>query len=379
MDFNYTEDQEMFVKLAKDFGVKKLLPTVTERDHKHEYDEALIEEMLGMGLAGTYFPEEFGGAGADVLSYIMTVEELAKYDAGVSITLSADVSLCANPIWQFGNEEQKKKYLTPLCEGTKLGAFGLTEPNAGTDASGQQTVAVKEGDHYVLNGSKIFITNGGAADIYVVFAMTDKTQGNKGISAFILEKGMEGFTFGKKEDKLGIHTSQTMELVFQDVKVPAENLLGEEGKGFKIAMMTLDGGRIGVAAQALGIAEAALEDAIKYSKERVQFGKPLCKFQAISFKLADMATKIEAARLLVYKAAMKKQEGKPFSVDAAMAKMYASDIAMEVTVDAVQIFGGYGYSEEYPVARHMRDAKITQIYEGTNEVQRMVTSGALLR
>ena len=379
MDFNYTEDQEMFVKLAKDFGVKKLLPTVTERDHKHEYDEALIEEMLGMGLAGTYFPEEFGGAGADVLSYIMTVEELAKYDAGVSITLSADVSLCANPIWQFGNEEQKKKYLTPLCEGTKLGAFGLTEPNAGTDASGQQTVAVKEGDHYVLNGSKIFITNGGAADIYVVFAMTDKTQGNKGISAFILEKGMEGFTFGKKEDKLGIHTSQTMELVFQDVKVPAENLLGEEGKGFKIAMMSLDGGRIGVAAQALGIAEAALEDAIKYSKERVQFGKPLCKFQAISFKLADMATKIEAARLLVYKAAMKKQEGKPFSVDAAMAKMYASDIAMEVTVDAVQIFGGYGYSEEYPVARHMRDAKITQIYEGTNEVQRMVTSGALLR
>ncbi|ERT60939.1 acyl-CoA dehydrogenase, partial [Megasphaera vaginalis (ex Srinivasan et al. 2021)] len=379
MDFNCTEDQEMFVKLAKDFGVKKLLPTVTERDHKHEYDEALVEEMLGMGLAGTYFPEEFGGAGADVLSYIMTVEELAKYDAGVSITLSATVSLCANPIWQFGNEEQKKKYLTPLCEGTKLGAFGLTEPNAGTDASGQQTVAVKEGDYYVLNGSKIFITNGGAADIYIVFAMTDKTQGNKGISAFILEKGMEGFTFGKKEDKMGINTSQTMELVFQDVKVPAENLLGEEGKGFKIAMMTLDGGRIGVAAQALGIAEAALEDAIKYSKERVQFGKPLCKFQAISFKLADMATKIEAARLLVYKAAMKKQEGKPFSVDAAMAKMYASDIAMEVTVDAVQIFGGYGYSEEYPVARHMRDAKITQIYEGTNEVQRMVTSGALLR
>lgn len=379
MDFNYTEDQEMFVKLAKDFGVKKLLPTVTERDHKHEYDEALIEEMLGMGLAGTYFPEEFGGAGADVLSYIMTVEELAKYDAGVSITLSADVSLCANPIYEYGTDAQKEKYLKPLCEGTMLGAFALTEPNAGTDAAGQQTVAAKEGDHYILNGSKIFITNGGAADVYIVFAMTDKSQGTKGISAFILEKGMEGFTFGKKEDKMGINTSQTMELVFQNVKVPAENLLGQEGKGFKIAMMTLDGGRIGVAAQALGIAEAALADAVEYSKQRAQFGKPICKFQSISFMLADMATKIEAARHLVYKAAMKKQEGKPYSVDAAMAKMFASDIAMEVTTMAVQIFGGYGYSEEYPVARHMRDAKITQIYEGTNEVQRMVVSGAILR
>ncbi|MCI1822915.1 MAG: acyl-CoA dehydrogenase [Megasphaera sp.] len=379
MDFNMTEDQQMFVKLAKDFGEKRLAPTITERDHQGIFDEAIIKEMLEMGLGGTYFPEEYGGAGADVLSYIMTVEELAKYDAGVSITLSGTVSLCANPIFEYGTEEQKKKFLTPLCEGTKLGAFGLTEPNAGTDASGQQTVAVKEGDHYILNGSKIFITNAGAADIYIVFAMTDKSQGNHGITAFILEKGMEGFTFGKKEDKLGIHTSQTMELVFQNVKVPAENMLGQEGKGFKIAMQTLDGGRIGVAAQALGIAEAALKDAVEYSKQRVQFGKPICKFQAISFKLADMAMKIEAARNLVYKAAMKKQEKKPYSVDAAMAKCYASDVAMEVAVDAVQIFGGYGYSEEYPVARHLRDAKITQIYEGTNEVQRMVTSGALLR
>ncbi|MGE1063404.1 acyl-CoA dehydrogenase [Megasphaera paucivorans] len=379
MDFNMTEDQQMFVKLAKDFGEKRLAPTITERDHHGIFDEAIVKEMLEMGLGGTYFPEEYGGAGADVLSYIMTVEELAKYDAGVSITLSGTVSLCANPIFEYGTEEQKKKFLTPLCEGTKLGAFGLTEPNAGTDASGQQTVAVKEGDHYILNGSKIFITNAGAADIYIVFAMTDKSQGNHGITAFILEKGMEGFTFGKKEDKLGIHTSQTMELVFQNVKVPVENMLGQEGKGFKIAMQTLDGGRIGVAAQALGIAEAALKDAVEYSKQRVQFGKPICKFQAISFKLADMAMKIEAARNLVYKAAMKKQEKKPYSVDAAMAKCYASDVAMEVSVDAVQIFGGYGYSEEYPVARHMRDAKITQIYEGTNEVQRMVTSGALLR
>ena len=379
MDFNMTEDQQMFVKLAKDFGEKRLLPTVSERDHKHEYDEAIVKEMLEMGLAGTYFPEAYGGAGADILSYIMTVEELAKYDAGVSITLSADVSLCANPIYEFGTDAQKEKYLKPLCEGTMLGAFALTEPNAGTDAAGQQTVAAKEGDHYVLNGSKIFITNGGAADVYIVFAMTDKSQGTKGISAFILEKGMEGFTFGKKEDKMGINTSQTMELVFQNVKVPAENLLGQEGKGFKIAMMTLDGGRIGVAAQALGIAEAALADAVEYSKQRAQFGRPICKFQTISFKLADMATKIEAARHLVYKAAMKKQEGKPYSVDAAMAKMFASDIAMEVTTEAVQIFGGYGYSEEYPVARHVRDAKITQIYEGTNEVQRMVVSGAVLR
>ena len=379
MDFNMTEDQQMFVKLAKDFGEKRLAPTITERDHQGIFDEAIIKEMLEMGLGGTYFPEEYGGAGADVLSYIMTVEELAKYDAGVSITLSGTVSLCANPIFEYGTEEQKQKFLTPLCEGTKLGAFGLTEPNAGTDASGQQTVAVKEGDHYILNGSKIFITNAGAADIYIVFAMTDKSQGNHGITAFILEKGMEGFTFGKKEDKLGIHTSQTMELVFQNVKVPVENMLGQEGKGFKIAMQTLDGGRIGVAAQALGIAEAALKDAVEYSKQRVQFGKPICKFQAISFKLADMAMKIEAARNLVYKAAMKKQEKKPYSVDAAMAKCYASDVAMEVAVDAVQIFGGYGYSEEYPVARHLRDAKITQIYEGTNEVQRMVTSGALLR
>ena len=379
MDYNMTEDQEMFVKMVKDFGEKRLLPGITERDHNHEYDEGIVAEMLEMGLAGTYFPEEYGGAGADLLSYIMTVEELAKYDAGISITLSADVSLCANPIYEFGTEEQKAKFLKPLCEGTKLGAFALTEPNAGTDAAGQQTVAVKEGDHYVLNGSKIFITNGGAADIYIVFAMTDKSQGTKGISAFILEKGMDGFTFGKKEDKMGIHTSQTMELVFQNVKVPAENLLGQEGKGFKIAMMTLDGGRIGVAAQALGIAEAALADAIEYSKQRVQFGKPLCKFQAISFKLAEMATKIEAARQLVYKAAMRKEEKKPYSVDAAMAKMYASDIAMEVTTDAVQIFGGYGYSEEYPVARHMRDAKITQIYEGTNEAQRLVISGNILR
>lgn len=379
MDFNLTEDQAMFVKLAKDFADKKLAPTIQKRDEEGVYDPEIMQEMLDMGLAGICFPEEYNGAGADYLSYIMTIEELAKVDAGTAIGLSATVSLCAGPIEKYGTDDQKKRYLSALAEGSKLGAFGLTEPNAGTDAAGQQTVAVLNGDHYVINGSKMFITNGGAADVYIVFAMTDKSKGTKGITAFILEKDMPGFTFGKKEHKMGIHTSQTMELVFQDVKVPVENRLGKEGEGFKIAMQTLDGGRIGVAAQALGIAEGALACAVEYSKQRVQFGKPICTKQAISFKLADMATKIDAAKFLVYRAAMCKAEGKPYSKEAGMAKMYASDIAMEVTTDAVQIYGGYGYSEEYPVARMMRDAKITQIYEGTNEVQRMVVSGALLR
>lgn len=377
--FNLTEDQVMMQKMVKEFAEQKLAPSVEERDEKHEFSRELYDEMAEMGLAGIYFPEEYGGAGSDYLSYIVAVEELAKIDPGMSITLSGSVSLGANPIAEFGTEEQKQKYLVPIAEGTKLGAFGLTEANAGTDAAGQQTIAVLDGDHYIVNGSKMFITNGGSAEIYVVFAMTDKSKGTKGITAFILDTDMAGFTFGKKENKLGIHTSQTMELVFQNVKVPVANRLGKEGEGFKIAMMTLDGGRIGVAAQALGIAEGALENAIKYSKERVQFGKAISKFQAISFKLADMSTRIEAARGLVYKAAANKQDGKSYSVEAAMAKMYASDTAMYVTTEAIQIYGGYGYSEEYPVARLFRDAKITQIYEGTNEVQRMVVSGALLR
>jgi alkylation response protein AidB-like acyl-CoA dehydrogenase len=282
-------------------------------------------------------------------------------------------------IYAYGTEEQKKKYVTALCEGKMLGAFGLTEPNAGTDAAAQQTVAVLQGDHYILNGSKIFITNAGEADVYVVFAMTDKTKGVKGITAFILEKGMPGFTFGKKEHKMGIRSSQTMELIFQDVKVPVANILGKEGEGFKIAMTTLDGGRIGVAAQALGIAQAALDHAVKYAKERVQFGKPIAANQAIAFMLADMATKVDAARLLTYRAAYNKDRGLPYSKEAAMAKMFASDAAMSITTDAVQIFGGYGYSREYPVESLMRNAKITQIYEGTNQVQRMVVSGAILR
>lgn len=379
MQFTLTEDQEMVQKLARDFAEKRLAPTVSERDHREEFSRPLANEMGEMGLTGVCFPERYGGSGGDVLSYILAVEELSKCDDGVGITLSATVSLCAWPIYAYGTEEQKQKYLVPLAEGEKLGAFGLTEPNAGTDAGGQQTVAVLDGEDYVLNGSKIFITNAGEAETYVIFAMTDKSKGMKGISAFIVEKGMPGFSFGKKEEKMGIHTSITNELSFQDVRVPKENLLGKLGEGFKIAMSTLDGGRIGVAAQALGIAQAALDHAIKYSKERVQFSQPICKNQAIAFMMADMATKIDAARLLIYRAAYLKDQGLSYSKEAAMAKLYASDIAMEVTTDAVQIFGGYGYSREYPVERLMRNAKITQIYEGTNQVQRMVISGAILR
>ena len=379
MMFELTEDQKMTQKLVREFAEKQVAPSVAERDEESIFSRELFDAMGEMGLTGICFPEQYGGADGDVLSYILAVEELSRVDDGIGITLSATVSLCAWPIYAFGNEEQKQKFLAPLLEGTKMGAFGLTEPNAGTDAAAQQTIAVLEGDHYVLNGSKIFITNAGEAETYVVFAMTDKTKGVKGISAFIIEKGMPGFTFGKKEHKMGINTSITMELVFQDVRVPKENLLGKEGDGFKIAMATLDGGRIGVAAQALGIAQAALDHAVKYSKERIQFGKAIATNQAIAFMLADMATKVEAARLLVYRAAYLKDKGLPYSKEAAMAKMYASDAAMAVTTDAVQIFGGYGYSREYPVERLMRNAKITQIYEGTNQVQRMVISSAVLR
>lgn len=365
--------------MVREFAEQQVAPGAAERDEKEEFSRALYDAMGELGLTGICFPEQYGGAGGDYLSYILAVEELSRADDSVGVTLATSVSLCQWPIFAYGTEEQKQKYLVPLIKGKKLGAFGLTEPNAGTDAASQQTTAVLDGDHYVLNGSKIFITNGGEAEIYVVFAMTDKTKGVKGISAFILEKGMPGFTFGKKEHKMGIRASQTMELIFQDVKVPKENLLGKEGEGFKIAMSTLDGGRIGIAAQALGIAQAALDHAVKYAKERVQFGKPIASNQAIAFMLADMATEIDAARLLTYRAAYAKDQGRPFSKEASMAKMYASDVAMRVTTDAVQIFGGYGYTREYPVERLMRNAKITQIYEGTNQVQRMVISSALLR
>ena len=369
----------MIGKIVSEFAEKEIRPGIAEREEKEEFSRELLDRAGELGLTGIFFPEKYGGSDGDYISYILASEKIARVDDCVATGFSASVSLCSWPIYQYGTEQQRQKYLLPLAKGEKLGAFGLTEPNAGTDAASQQSVAVLAGDHYVLNGSKIFITNGGAAETYVVFAMTDRSKGVKGITAFILEKGMPGFTFGKKEHKMGIRSSQTQELVFQDVKVPVENRLGREGEGFKIAMSTLDGGRIGVAAQALGIAQAALDYAVKYAKERVQFGKPIAKNQAIAFMLADMATKLDAARLLTYRAAYLKQEGRPFAKEAAMAKMYASDAAMSITTDAVQIFGGYGFSREYPVERLMRNAKITQIYEGTNQVQRMVISGALLR
>ena len=379
MQFELTEEQTMMRKMAREFSEKHVAPGAAERDDKEEFSRPLFNSLAALGLTGIFFPEQYGGADGDYLSYILAVEEISRCDDSVGTTLATSVSLCQWPIFAYGTEEQKQKYLVPMIEGTLLGAFGLTEPSAGTDAASQQTVAVRDCEDYIINGSKIFITNGGEAETYVVFAMTDKSKGVKGITAFILEKGMAGFTFGKKEHKMGIRGSQTMELVFQDLKVPVANRLGKEGGGFKIAMSTLDGGRIGIAAQALGIAQNALEEAIKYSKTRVQFGKPIASKQAIAFMLADMATKIEAARLLTYRAASTKALGLPYSQEAAMAKMFASDTAMSVTTDAVQIFGGYGYSREYPVERLMRDAKITQIYEGTNQVQRMVSAGGILR
>jgi len=379
MQFKPTEEQLMTQKMVREFAEAEIAPGVAEREEKEEFSRELLDRIGQLGLAGICFPEEYGGSGGDYISYILASEEIARVDDSVQVGYATSVSLCAMPIYDYGTEEQKQKYLVPLAKGTKLGAFGLTEPNAGTDASAQKTVAIIDGDKYLLNGSKIFITNGGSAEVYVVFAMTDPTKGVKGISAFILEKGMPGFTFGKKEHKLGIRSSQTQELVFQDVKVPIENLLGKEGAGFKIAMSTLDGGRIGIAAQALGISQAALDHALRYSKERKQFGRPISSNQVIAFMLADMATEVDAARLLTYRAAWLKQEGKPYSKEAAMAKVYASDAAMKITTDAVQIFGGYGYMREYPVERLMRNAKITQIYEGTNQVQRMVISGAILR
>ena len=377
--FELTEEQQLLQQTVKEFAAATLAPTVLERDDARVWDRSLVDKAAALGLVGLPFPEEYGGSNADYLSYILAVEELSKVDDGIGISVAVSASLCGGPIAAWGTPEQKAKYLTPLATGEKMGAFGLTEPNAGSDAARQQTTAKRDGDEYVINGSKIFITNGGEAEIYVIFAMTDQSAGTRGITAFILEKGMPGFTFGKKEHKLGIKTSLTMELIFSDVRVPVANRLGEEGQGFKIAMTTLDGGRISVGAQALGIAEGAYEHALAYAKERVQFDAPIAKQQVIAFKLADMATKIEAARWLVYRAAVCKQNGQPYGKEAAMAKMFASDVAMEVTTEAIQIYGGHGYSEDYPVARYFRNAKITQIYEGTNEIQRMVISGAILR
>ena len=382
MDFRLTEMQADIANLARDFAEKRLVPSVKERDEKETFDRSILDEMGQLGLLGIPWAEEDGGVGADFLSLAVACEEIAKVDPSIALSFEVHTMLCSWPIWKFGTPAQKAKYLKPLAEGTKLGAFGLTEPNAGTDALNGSTTAVKNEDgSYTLNGSKVFNTNGGEAEVTVVFAATDKTKGAKGMSAFIVEKGTEGFTYGKKEVKMGIRASVQRELVFQNVRIPAENLLGKEGDGFKIAMMTLDGGRVGVGAQALGIAEGAYNEAVKYAKERVQFGKPIATKQAIAFMLADMKVKIETARLAVYKAAwqMGQGDGKSYSMDASIAKKYASDIAMEVTTDAVQVFGGYGFTREYPVERYMRDAKITQIYEGTNQVQQMVISGVILK
>ena len=382
MDFKLTEMQLDIANLAKDFAEKRLLPTVKERDEKETFDRSILDEMGQLGLLGIPWSEEEGGVGADFLSLAVACEEIAKVDPSIALSFEVHTMLCSWPIWKFGTAEQKEKFLKPLAEGTALGAFGLTEPNAGTDALNGSTTAVKNEDgSYTLNGSKVFNTNGGEAEVTVVFAATDKSKGAKGMSAFIVEKGMEGFTYGKEEVKMGIRASVQRELVFQNVRIPAENLLGKEGDGFKIAMMTLDGGRVGVGAQALGIAEGAYNEAVKYAKERGQFGKPIATKQAIAFMLADMKIKIETARLAVYKAAWKmgQPDVKSYSMDASIAKKYASDIAMQVTTDAVQVFGGYGFTREYPVERYMRDAKITQIYEGTNQVQQMIISGSILQ
>ena len=379
MDFKLNEMEQEILDMLHDFCLKEVKPIAAELDEKEEFTQNAREKLAEMGMLGTYIPEEYGGAGLSYLTYIVCCEELAKYCASTSIMFSVHGSLCSWPILEFGTEEQKQKYLVPLASGECLGAFGLTEPNAGTDASRQKTTAVKKGDHYVLNGSKCFITNAGEASTYIVMAMTDKEKGNHGISAFIVEDGFEGFSIGKHEKKMGIRGSATASLVFEDCIVPAENLLGKEGEGFKIAMHTLDGGRIGIAAQALGIAQGALNEAVAYVKMREQFGKPLSAFQNTQFVIANLANQIEAARLLVYRAAWAKDNHLPYSVESAHAKLFAAETAMRVTTDCVQLLGGYGYTREYPVERMMRDAKITQIYEGTSEVQKMVISRSLLK
>ncbi|KJS02911.1 MAG: acyl-CoA dehydrogenase [Desulfobulbaceae bacterium BRH_c16a] len=381
MNFELTEEQNLIRDMVREFAEAEVAPTAALRDEEERFDRALMFDRLAeLGLTGIVFPEEYGGAGADYLSYAIAVEELSRVCASTGVTLSAHLSLCANPIYLFGSEEQKRQFLVPLAQGEKLGAFGLTEPSAGSDAGGTKTTAVKDGNEWILNGTKIFITNAGDAETYVVLARTDKEAlKHYGISAFIVEKGTPGFSFGKKEKKMGIRSSPTMELVFENCRIPRGQMLGEEGQGFKIAMKTLDGGRIGIASQALGIAQGALEAAVNYAKDRKQFDTPIARFQGVQFQLADMATQIEAARLLVYSSAYKAGNGLSYSQASAMAKLMASETAMRVSTQAVQILGGYGYTREFPVERMMRDAKITEIYEGTSEVQRLVIGTALTR
>ena len=388
MDFGLSKKHEMARSLFKEFAENEVKPLAQEVDETEKFPRATVDKMAKYGFLGIPVPKELGGQGCDILTYAMCVEELSKVCGTTGVIVSAHTSLCVDPILTFGTPEQKAKYVPDLASGKKLGAFGLTEPMAGTDAQGQQTKAVLDGDEWVLNGSKCFITNGKEADVYIVIAVTGKVEKRgrtmKEISAFIVEKGTPGFTFGVKEKKMGIRGSSTYELIFTDCRIPKENLLGKQGKGFNIAMHTLDGGRIGIAAQALGLAEGALETTIAYGKERKQFGRSIAQFQNTQFQLADMATKVKAAQLMVYRAALKKDEYQAgakvsYSVEAAMAKLYAAEVAMEVTTKCVQLHGGYGYIREYDVERMMRDAKITEIYEGTSEVQRMVISGALLK
>ena len=375
--FKMDQDHLDLITLYRDFAENTVKPLAADLDKEARFPEETIAQMAELGMLGIPFPEEYGGTGMDNLSYVQCVEELSKVCASTGVTLSAHTSLGSWPIYHFGTEEQKQKYLVPLASGEKLGAFGLTEPNAGTDAAGQKTTAVDKGDYWLLNGTKIFITNAGPAEIYIVFAMTDKEKGNRGITAFIVEKDMEGFSIGKHEEKMGIRGSATAELVLEDVKVPKENMLGELNKGFKVAMMTLDGGRIGIAAQALGIAEGAIKETVEYVNSRVQFGKRISQFQNTQFELAQMAANTEAAKLLVYQAACAKDNGENYSHLAAMAKLVAAQNASDVTRRCLQLYGGYGYTRDYPIERMMRDAKITEIYEGTSEVQKMVIANWL--
>ncbi|MDM5210121.1 acyl-CoA dehydrogenase [Peribacillus sp. RS7] len=373
MDFKFTEEQEMIRKMVSDFAVNEITPHI-EAMERGEFPKTILQKMGVLGLMGIPIPEQYGGTGMDFMSYIIAINEISKVSPTLGVILSVHTSVGTNPIVYFGTDEQKQKYVPKLAAGKFLGAFCLTEQSSGSDAASLKSKAVKEDGVYRINGSKVFITNGGEADVFIVFASTDPQMGSKGISAFIVEKGTPGLIIGKDERKMGLHGSSTVQVTFEDMKVPAANLLGEEGEGFKIAMANLDVGRIGIAAQALGIAEGAMEHAVQYAKSRVQFGKPIAKQQGIGFKLAEMATGIEASRLLVYRAAYLRSQGLKCGKEAAMAKLFASRTAVEVAIEAVQVFGGYGYTTEYPVERYFRDAKVTEIYEGTSEIQRMVIS-----
>lgn len=379
MNFELNKQQELVRKMVRDFAKNEIEPIASEIDETEEFPVDIVTKMGKLGMMGLPIPREYGGAGADYISYSILLEELSKSYAAIGTIVAAHTSLCTWPILAFGTEEQKRKYVVPLAKGEHLGAFGLTEPNAGSDSAAQQTRAEDCGDYWLLNGAKVFITNGGYADTFMCLAMTDKTKGNHGISAFIIEKGDEGFSIGKTEDKLGIRASSTTELIFQNCKIPKDRLLGAVGEGFKVAMATLEGGRIGIAAQAVGIAQGAMDLTVEYMKQRKQFGKNLSKFQYLAFEMADMHTRVQAARLLVYEAASLKDSHQPHALNSAMAKLYAADTAMQIAVKCVQYHGGYGFIKDYPIERYFRDAKITEIYEGTSEVQRLIISGKLFK